>query len=211
MYAAVPRIIPACVIAGVVSVGEFIASAFDAGRRFDGFREPEVEHLHRAVVADLDVGRLQIAMDDAQLVRGFQGLRDLLRDRQRVGQRDGPMRDALRERLPLDQFEHQRMRGAAVFEPIDRGDARMIERGEHLRFPAKSRQPVGIGDDGGRQNLQRDVAIEPGVASAIHLAHAAGAEKTNDVVGTEAGAGGQCHWGGVSIRATPLARWDEGV
>src|SRR5207244_13345454 len=30
-------------------------------------RETEVEHLHPTVVADFDVGRLQIAMDDALL------------------------------------------------------------------------------------------------------------------------------------------------
>ncbi len=130
-------------------------------------------------------------MDDACLVRGFQRRSDLLGERQRVAERHGPLGDALRERLPLDQLEHERMRGAAVFEAVDGGDVRMIERREHLRFATESRQPVGIADDGVRQQLQRDVALQLGVSSAIHLAHGARAEGADDVVGTEPGAGGQ--------------------
>ena len=130
-------------------------------------------------------------MDDAQFMRGFEGLRDLLRDRQRVGKRYRAMRDAVGERRALDQFEHERMRRAAVFKAIDGGDVWMIERGEHLRFSPKSRQPVGIGHERVGQDLQRDVAIELGVASAIHLPHAAGAQGIDDFVGAEARARGQ--------------------
>ena len=83
-----PRIIPICV-ARAVSVGEFIAS--DARSRAvgsDRLGEAEVEHLHRAVGADLDVGGLEIAMDDALLVRGVERVGDLARDRQRLGERE---------------------------------------------------------------------------------------------------------------------------
>ena len=55
--------------------------------RIQRFGETEVEHLHRAVGADFDVRGLQIAMDDALLVRGFERVGDLLRDRQRLGER----------------------------------------------------------------------------------------------------------------------------
>ena len=85
MYAAVPRIIPACVIAGVVIVGDWLSApgGLTSGRRgLSGFRQPEVEHLHGAVRADFDVRRLQITMDDALLVRRLQRLGDLFRDQQ---------------------------------------------------------------------------------------------------------------------------------
>ena len=49
MYAAVPRIMPACVIAGVVSVGDCDTFGDDARGRFHRLREAEVEHLHGAV------------------------------------------------------------------------------------------------------------------------------------------------------------------
>ena len=54
------------------------------------FSEAEVQHLHGAVLANLDVRRLEIAMDDALLVRGFEGLRHLPGDRQRLDHRQSP-------------------------------------------------------------------------------------------------------------------------
>ena len=99
---------PACVIAGVVIVGDCDTLGDEPRDGFHRFRQAEVQHLHRAVGADLDVGGLQIAMDDPLLVRGFQGFGDLLRDRQRLVERDCPASDAIRERRPLDQFHHER-------------------------------------------------------------------------------------------------------
>ena len=43
-----------------------------ASTRLQRLGQAEVEHLDRAVRPDLDVGRLQIAVDDALLVRGFE-------------------------------------------------------------------------------------------------------------------------------------------
>ena len=141
-------------------------------------------------------------MDDAQFMRGFEGLRNLLRERQRVGKRDRPMPDAIGEGRALDQFEHERMRRAAVFKAIDSGDVWMAERGEHLRFSPKSRQPVRIGHERAGQDLQCDVAIELGVASAIDFPHATSAHGSYDFVGTEPGARSQGQLGGVSILDT---------
>ena len=56
----------------------------------------------------LDVRGLQIAMDDPLLVRGFERLGDLLRDRQRLVERDRAARDPLRQILALDEFHHER-------------------------------------------------------------------------------------------------------
>ena len=84
------------------------ASALAAPRRLQRLRQPEVEHLHRAVGAHLDVGRLEIAMDDALLVRRFERLGDLPRDRQRLVERNRPARDAVGERRPFDQLQDER-------------------------------------------------------------------------------------------------------
>ena len=48
-------------------------------------------------------------MDDALLVRRFERVRDLLRDRQRVGGRDRSARDEGAEVLALDQFHDERV------------------------------------------------------------------------------------------------------
>ena len=46
-----------------------------------GLGEPEIEHLHRTVECDLDVRRLEIAMNDAFLVRRLERFGNLTRDR----------------------------------------------------------------------------------------------------------------------------------
>jgi hypothetical protein len=43
------------------------------------------------------------------------------------------------------------------------------------------------------EDLQRDDAIETGVAGSVDLAHAAGADWLEDLVRSEAGAGGEGH------------------
>src|SRR5207244_8616347 len=55
-----------------------------SGPLFDRFRDTEVDDLRDVTAAlawsDDDVVRLQVAMDDSQLVRGDECLRDLVRD-----------------------------------------------------------------------------------------------------------------------------------
>ena len=80
MYAAVPRIIPACVIAGVVIVGDIEALADIAPVGSSAFARPKSSTFTVPSGAHLDVRGLQIAMDDPLLMRRFEGLRDLLRD-----------------------------------------------------------------------------------------------------------------------------------
>ena len=46
------------------------------------------------------------------------------------------------------------------FEAVDRGDVRMIQRRQHLRFPLEAREPIGIEREQFGQDLQRDIAIE---------------------------------------------------
>ncbi len=97
-------------------------------------RQAEVEDLHRAVGTDLDVGRLQIAVHDALLVRDLERKGYLPRDAQRFvegqtsagrggvrqaklarGRRGRAGRlarrsvDDLRQRRALDQLHHQRV------------------------------------------------------------------------------------------------------
>ena len=77
-----------------------------------GLRQPEVEHLHRAVGTNLNIRRLEIAVDDPLLVRTFERLGDLLRDQQRFVERNCATRNALRQIVTLDKFHHQRRHGA---------------------------------------------------------------------------------------------------
>ena len=107
MYAAVPRITPSCVIAGLVIVGD-CDTVGDATVGSIAFASPKSSTFTVPSVAHFDVGRFQIAVDDALLVRRFQSLGNLPRDRQRLVERDRALRDAVGQRRPLDQLQHQR-------------------------------------------------------------------------------------------------------
>ena len=90
------------------------------------------------------------------------------------------------ERRPVDQFQHQCRRAVRLLEPVNGGDVGVTEGGEQVRFAREPRQPVGITRERRRQHLQGDVAIQFGVARAVHLAHRARAERSHDFVGTDA-------------------------
>ena len=71
----------------------------------------------------------------------------------------------------------------------------VIERRRRACLLLESLQAIGIGGVGGRQHLDRDVAAEAGIVGTVDLAHSARADASHDVVGTEAGAGGEGHEG----------------
>ncbi len=77
------------------------------GRRFHCFCQPEVQHFHRAVWPKLDVCRLQVTVDDPLLVCRFERVGNLLRDRQRLGERNGSTCDPLGEVFTFDEFHDE--------------------------------------------------------------------------------------------------------
>ncbi len=126
-------------------------------------------------------------MDDATLVSDIECIDNLARDRHRLRRWHWPPHDAIGERRPLDQLHHQRV----VLDAVDGGDIRMIEGGEDLRLAREARQPGRIRGQGGRDQLDRNVASELGVGGAIHLAHGTLAE-----FGAEAVVGDRVRHGG---------------
>jgi hypothetical protein len=88
--------------------------------------------------------------------------------------------------------------GISSFPDIeDRKDVGVIQRGGCARFLFEPLQAIPIGAEAGRQDFDGDVAPEPGVPCAIHLAHAARTEWADNLIGTEASAERKGHrsWG----------------
>ena len=166
--------------------------------------QTEVEHLHRAVVADLHIRRLEISMDDALLVRGLERRRDLQRDRHRVGKSDRAARDVRGQILPLDELHDECDDSVALLEAVDVRDVRMVQRRQRPGFAVEARAPVGVEGEGLGQDLDRDVPTQFRVRCAIDLAHTAGAERRADCVRTEARARGKCHEGRREYTSRPI-------
>ena len=188
MYAAVPRISPISVPCAV-SVGEFDGDprAPLAAAGIDGLRQAEVQDLDRAVAADFDVGRLQVAVDDALLVRGFERVGDLPGDRERLRHRQGAARDERGEVVALNQLHDERRRagsGRRALDAVDLRDVGMVECGERLRLAREPRYALAIAGHGLGKRLDGDVPVQLRIARAIHLTHAAFAQLGDDFVGS---------------------------
>ena len=85
----------------------------------DGFRKTEIENLYNAIGSNFHIRGLQIAMDDALLMRGFERLGNLLGDGQRLVDGNGSSRDALGEIVTLDEFHDERSHAAGFFQAMD--------------------------------------------------------------------------------------------
>ena len=155
--------------------------------------EAEVEHLHRAVASDLDVGRLEVPVDDAEVMGGLDACGDLLRDAQRLVERYRPLDEAIREGRPLHQLEDEGGDAAGCFEAVDAPDVRMVEGRERSRLAFESGDTRRIGDERVRQDLEGDVTSKPRVTRAIHDTHPAGAKCGQHLVGPETTAGTERH------------------
>jgi hypothetical protein len=62
-----------------------------------------------AVRCQLDVGGLEISMDNPSFVCRLKGLRDLSSDGQRFVERHRPLRNPIGERRSLHQLQYERM------------------------------------------------------------------------------------------------------
>ena len=158
-------------------------------RRIDSFGQSKVQHLCEAVRRDLDVGRLQVAMDDAAIVRRLERLRDLTADRDDLADCERTGGQAFGERRPLDELEHECGHVPALLDAVDRADVRVIEGRERASLVLEPRPSIRVVREGVGQDLDRNRASEPGVVRAVHLAHAAGAEQRLDAEGPQQAAG----------------------
>ena len=111
--------------------------------RLANLGKPEVEDLHSTLRRNLDIGRFQVAVDDALFVRGFEGCGDLSSNLQGLLQRHSSASDSLGKSFPFHEFEHQE-RGAAslLLKIVDDGNIRMIQRSQNSRLALKPRGTV---------------------------------------------------------------------
>ena len=99
--------IPACVIAGVVIVGDIETPDAAAPAGSIAFARPKSNTFTVPSASHLDVGGLEIAVDDPLVMCRFQRVGDLSRDGQRFIDWNRALRDAIRERQPLDKLHDE--------------------------------------------------------------------------------------------------------
>src|SRR5262249_40942149 len=93
----------------------------------------------------------------------------------------------------FDELHHERRHACLFLDAVNRRDVRMVQRGEHLGLALKPRKAIGVGRQLDRQDLDRDVPLQPCVGRAIHLTHSAGAERADNLVRAESRARRERH------------------
>ena len=149
-------------------------------------REAPVEDVHLAEVAEHDVARLEVAVDDASRVRELDREADLTKRSEQLVPREASqvVRVALAEALEhvrqglasdaLHREERRPVRPPA--EVVDRHDRRVLELPLHARL-ADEQRLRSFGADLRQQRLSGDVATDAVVKLKNDLPHASGAEQ----------------------------------
>ena len=127
------------------------------GRLRRSLASPKSRILITTLVGHHDVAGLEIAMDDAGRVGGGERIGDLDAVAQRIGQRA-----ALRSESVCRAFAASTSSIAMILGPVGRpdvvdgDDVRVIERRGELGFLHEPAAALLVGDQAGRQNLERD-------------------------------------------------------
>ena len=146
------------------------------------FRQAEIEDAQPPAGRDDDVARFQVAVNDAGVVRGPDGVRDLEREFDGVPDRQPAARNQVAERQPVHELHDDEVRAFVRRDVIHRDDVRVVERrgGTGLAeepFPAVRVRRVPRG-----QELDRDEPLQAGVARLVDDAHAPFAQLFEDLV-----------------------------
>ena len=92
--------------------------------------------------------------------------------------------------LPAHVLHHDEVVAVGRLDFVNGDDVRVIQRRGGVRLLHESAAAILVADTIGRQHLDRDLAVEPRIASAIDLAHPSGADEGQDFVRTQRGAWG---------------------
>ena len=146
-------------------------------------RDAEVGDADVAVAVDHHVGRLQIAMQHAALVRRGDAGAQLARELDRLVLRDAAdPAEQRREILAVDVLHRQEAAAVGVAEVVQPADVLVRHLARDAQLVVELRELRVVGRDAFGQELQGDRLIERQVVGAIHLAHAAAAEQRDQPV-----------------------------
>ena len=109
-------------------------------------------------------------MDDAAVVGVGERIGELGAVADDLFDRQRPARDALTERLALDDFHRDVGAAIGFADIVNRADVRMVEGCRRARLSQQPTAPAWMLGQVCRQDLERDVAAQLRIVGAIHLA-----------------------------------------
>ena len=157
------------------------------------FGESEIDELDLPVRSEPDVGRLQVAMDDALRVGGVEAGGDLLRQGDGFADRNRTARNQIGERFALDERHHEKVDAVLCADVVQRTDVQMLDGRNRARFAFEALNKAGRSGDVRGKNLDGDRAIETRVARPIDFAHGPCSGQGLDLIRAEQRPLNECH------------------
>ena len=134
-----------------------------------------------------EVGRLDIAVDDALAVRVGQRLDGLLEQLAgQLGLEPAAALDVLEQVDPLDKFHRQVISAGGLAGVVDGDDVLVAELLGGAGLAAEALAHARVGGQVGRHDLEGDLAVELHVARLVDRGHAAAGDVAEDLVAADA-------------------------
>ena len=146
-------------------------------------RQAEIGDEHVASAVEHDVGRFQIAVQHALLVRRGQSGAEAARDVE--GLIGGQATDAAQQRrqvLPIHVFHRDVMLALELADVVNAADVGMRNLARNADLVQKPLEQDTVGGQRRRQEFQRDRLAQLQIGSAVDLAHPAPADERDDAV-----------------------------
>ena len=124
-------------------------------------------------------------MDDAGRVRLGEAVGDLVADVEQLARRERPALHELTERLAIHELHGDVDGRVRRTDLVDGDDVVVVEGGRGARLLLEAAAAIRISGELFRQDLDRHLAAQPRVARPVDLAHAAGAERRENLVRAE--------------------------
>ncbi len=143
-------------------------------------RQSKVRHLHAAAAVQQDVLRLDVAVDDALVVRELERIANLGHNGQRLARAYATAGEQLSQVHPVHEFHDEEIQSIRPAKIMDGDDARVVELGQRLGFAGEPFGKRGVVSNSGGQNLERHDSVEFFLPGFIHRPHAAAADQFDD-------------------------------
>jgi hypothetical protein len=147
--------------------------------------EAEIENLQVALGCHDDVSTGQISMHDVSRVCVGDRLGDLQSESDHAWQGETVRWNQFRKRATRHVLHDDEHVAVVLADFMDRADVGMIQRGKYFRFALQGRETINVIGRSVQQNLECDIASEPGVVRDVHGAHAPPPDERADIVVTE--------------------------
>ena len=149
--------------------------------------QAEIRDLGGAVRGHEHVGGLEVAVDDAGLVRGVDRTSNALAQAGCFGERQQRVADLAGEASPFHVLQGEEGLPVVLADFVDLNDVRMLDAGDGLGLATEADDGVRLGACSGKNHLQGDQAFEASLLGLVDHAHAALAQFAEDHVAADGG------------------------